>query len=68
MMSAYSTVSSVINSIVTLTGEHVITKIWKNMPDSTYLLITKLLGEIESVVPVIVERLFKVVKVIKVKA
>ncbi|XP_038056672.1 sodium-coupled monocarboxylate transporter 1-like [Patiria miniata] len=41
---ALSTVSSVINSVVTLTGEHVITKIWTEMPDSTYLVVTKLLA------------------------
>ncbi|XP_033645335.1 sodium-coupled monocarboxylate transporter 2-like [Asterias rubens] len=41
---ALSTVSSVINSIVTISGEHIITKIWKDVPDSRYLLITKLLA------------------------
>ena len=44
MFLTYSTVSSVINSIVTISGEHIITKIWKDVPDSRYLLITKLLG------------------------
>ncbi len=41
---ALSTVSSILNSIATITGEHVISKVWKDMSDSRYLMITRLLA------------------------
>ncbi|XP_022102623.1 sodium-coupled monocarboxylate transporter 1-like [Acanthaster planci] len=41
---ALSTTSSILNSIATITGEHVITKIWKDLPDMKYLFITKMLA------------------------
>ncbi|XP_038057252.1 sodium-coupled monocarboxylate transporter 1-like [Patiria miniata] len=41
---ALSTTSSILNSIATITGEHVITKIWTDLPDRRYLFITKMLA------------------------
>ena len=40
-----STTSSILNSIATITSEHVISNIWKDLPDSRYLMITRLVGE-----------------------
>ncbi|XP_033644688.1 sodium-coupled monocarboxylate transporter 1-like [Asterias rubens] len=43
---ALSTTSSILNSIATITSEHVISNIWKDLPDSRYLMITRLVAMI----------------------
>ncbi|XP_071807300.1 sodium-coupled monocarboxylate transporter 1-like [Asterias amurensis] len=41
---ALSTVSSILNSIATISGEHIVSKVWRDMSDARYLMITRLLA------------------------